>query len=105
MGGENAQGDGFPCWLIYIELFGSQDHEAFSHAEKKVFGMFGVGTTMKVPKRMYLLLKADGGREMQDRALATRFTSKKAAEGRLVYLCGENPESIGKLGVEKWDGK
>lgn len=104
MGGENAQGDGFPCWLIYLEFFGAGDSAAFKEAERKVKEMFGVGTH-KVPKRMYLLLKADGGREMQDRPLATRFTSKEAAEGRLVYLCGETPDMIGKLGVEKWDGK
>lgn len=106
MGGENAQGNGtgFPCWLIYFEFFSTKDDPAFKHAEKKVFEMFGAGT-YKVPKRMYLLFKADGGTEMQERALASRFSSKESAEGRLVYLVAQDPESIGRVGVERWDGK
>ena len=106
MGGENAQGNGvgFPCWLIYIDLFDPDDREAYEVAASKVKAMFGV-QHVKVPKRMYLLFNALGGTEMQERRLASRFDSQEAAEGRLVYLCGENPDSIGKLGVEKWDGK
>ncbi len=111
MGGENVSGNGFPCWLIYFEFFEDSDVESFSYAEKKVASMFGVDLTkdepppVMVPKRMYLLFTAGGGTEMQERALASRFSSKEAAEGRVLYLCGENPESIGRLGVEEWNGK
>lgn len=105
MGGEDAQGNGFPCWLIYLEFFGPRDGDALKDFQKKLEGMFGEKTEARVPARMYLRFKSDGGTEMQDRKLASRFASRQAAEGRVVYLCGQQPDMIGRVGVEKWDGK